>query len=611
MKKILSILTTAVLTLGFASSCSFFLEKPDTTGTVDQDAVFSTRKNANAALMSCYRNVLRHGWPGGIGIGHCTLGAISGEVGRGYNWHGSYHISQGGLSVTGTDGSDAGAENYANNWTFIRQCWITAESVDQVEDMSDSEKEVVKAECKALVAYRYMGMFYRYGGVPLVSKSFMSDDDLSAPRATIEEMVKFISDLCDEAAGVLPAKWDAANTGRMTKGAALAIKARTLQFAARPLFNSATPYIDNGEHNNLICWGNADKERWKAAIDANEAVLDWAAANGVELLNTGGAAAGQPNPNAFEDYARATSVPANPEIILAFKFDDTGGWDALVNFMNCSAYQANNRYDTDCSGVLTNHLENYWAADGSEMSWPKVGDTAPRSGADWIANVAKIEPRALADIKFGGHDSANNPGDYYWQNIGWNRGGYSADKGKGDVFPNAIDENKGCGERTKFYWHAGSRTWFEPPLFRLAETYLYLAEAYNEYGNASKALENLNKVHNRAGLPSITETDQAKLRAIIQRECAVELFQEGGHRYYDVKHWKRADIGNGLCGGPMRMLQFNIQNTDEATWPYAAKWIETYWDAVAYNAFWTDAMFLEPFPQTEVNKGTITQNPGY
>ena len=608
MKKIINILLMAALFT--ATSCSLFLEKPDTTGTVDQDAVFSSTKNARAALMSCYRSVLRHGWPGGMGIGHTTYGAISGEVGRGYNWHGSYHITQQGLTVNGTDGSDAGAENYGNNWRFIRQCYIVKENIDKVEDMSDADKEVIKAEATALIAYRYMGMFYRYGGVPLVEKSFESSDDLSAPRATLQEMVDFICGLCDEAAAVLPAKWDAANTGRMTKGAALAIKARTLQFAARPLFNSSTPYLDNGEFNNVICFGNADKERWKTAIDANEAVLSWASANGVALLNTGGAGVGQPNPNAFDDYAQATSVPGNAEIILAYKFDDTGGHDPLVNFINTSPYQTYNRYDTDCSGVLTNHLEKYWAADGTEMSWPKVGDAMPRAGADWVANVLKIEPRAKADIKFGGHDSANNPGNYNWSNQGWNRGGYAADKGKGDVFPNAIDGDKGCGERTKFFYHAGSRLWFEPPLFRLAETYLNLAEAYNEYGNASKALENLNKVHNRAGLPAITETDQAKLREIIQREFAVELFQES-HRYFDVKHWKRADIDNGVCGGPMRMLQFNIKNDASVVWPYAAANVETYWDAVAYNSYWSDAMFLEPFPQTEINKGTITQNPGY
>ena len=609
MKKTIIILSAAILAL--ATSCSYFLEKPDTTGTVDQAAVFSSAKNAKAALMSCYRDVLRHGWPGGIGIGHSTLGAISGEVGRGYNWHGSYNIVQQGLSVTGTDGSDAGAENYGNNWRFIRECYIVYENIDKVAELSETERQAVKGEALALIAYRYMGMFYRYGGVPKVTKSFEASDDLTAGRMTVAEMVEFISGLCDDAYDLLPAKWDAANTGRMTKGAVLAIKARTLQFAARPLFNSATPYLDNGDRNNLICFGNYDKERWKAAIDANEAVLTWASANGVVLINTGGAGEGNANPKAFDDYATATSVLSNPEIILAYKFDDNGGWDALVNFMNCSRYQGNNRYDTDCSGVLTNHLENYWAADGTEMSWPKVGDAAPRSGSDWIANVAKIEPRALADIKFGGHDSMNNPGDYYWQNAGWNRGGYAADKGKGDVFPNAIDSDKGCGERTKFFYKAGSRVWFEPPLFRLAETYLYLAEAYNEYGNSSKALENLNKVHNRAGLPKVTETDQAKLRAIIQRECAVEFFQEGGHRYYDAKHWKLENIGNGICGGKMRMLQFNIKDDDAATWPYEAKWVDTYWDAVAYEAFWSNAMYLEPFPQTEVNKGTITQNPGY
>ena len=180
--------------------------------------------------------------------------------------------------------------------------------------MSDADKAVIKAEITALIAYRYMGMFYRFGGVPIVTRSFEASDDLSQGRTTLEETLQHIIDLCDEAYAGLPAKWDAANNGRMTQGAVLAIKARALQFAARPLFNSATPYLDNGDLNNLICFGNADKERWKDAIDANEAVLTWASANGVALINTG---------NPFVDYATATSTPANKEIILAFKNNST------------------------------------------------------------------------------------------------------------------------------------------------------------------------------------------------------------------------------------------------------------------------------------------------
>ena len=604
----------AVLGILGLTSCSFFLQKPDTTGTVDLDAVFGSKKNADMAVMSCYSNALIHGLPGGLGFTHGTLGAISGEINRGASWHGTYTITQQGLNANGAgsdatdgaNGSSAGSENWAKNWSVVRQCYNVIENIDKVPDMTKDEKDVIKAEIKALLAYRYMGMFYRYGGVPVITKSFNVSDDLTAKRETLEATLEHILKLCDEAYAVLPSKWDAANTGRMTQGAVLAIKARALQFAARPLFNSATPYLDNGELNNLICFGNADKERWQDAIDANEAVLEWAAANGVALINTG---------NAFADYATATSTPGNKEIILAFKNNSTAQDYSTYVFLynNCSAYWSWNRFDNGESGLLSNHIKLYYKNDGTEMSWPAIGDSAPREGADWIENVANIEPRALADIKFAGHDAMNNPGDTKWSNRGWGRGGYDGKKGMESSFPNSVggsDKGQLSGERTKFYYKAGSRTWFEFPLFRLAETYLNLAEAYNEYGNPKKALENLNKIHNRAGLPSIEETDQAKLREIIQREKAIEFFSEN-HRYFDVKHWKHKDIANGICGGSMRGFTFNIQDIQEAVWPWDKKDIESYWEAEYFKSFWSPAMFLEPFPQTEINKGSITQNPGY
>ena len=610
MKNITKIL--AVIGLLALTSCDFFLQKPDTTGNVDRDAVFSSKKNAEAALMSCYSNALVHGLPGGLGYTHGTLGAISGEINRGASWHGTYFIAQQGLNVNGAgsdatdsaNGSSAGSENWAKNWSVIRQCFIVKENIDKVVDLSQDEKDVIKAEVTALIAYRYMGMFYRYGGVPVVTRSFEASDDLTAGRVSLEETLQYILDLCDEAHAGLPAKWDAANTGRMTQGVVLAIKARALMYAARPLFNRATPYLDFGENNNLICFGNADKERWKDAIDANEAVLTWAAANGVSLINTG---------DAFKDYATATSTPGNKEVILAFKNNSTSQDYSTYVFLynNCSAYWTWNRFDNGESGVLSNHIKYYYKKDGSEMKWPVYGNQTPRSGAEWIENVADLEPRALADIKFAGHDAMNNTGDTKWTSLGWGRNGYDGKIGMGDAFPNSVggsDKGQLSGERTKFYYKAGSRTWFEFPLFRLAETYLNLAEAYNEYGNSGKALENLNKVHQRAGLPAVTETNQSKLREIIQREKFIEFFGEN-HKYFDVKHWMREDIGDGICGGSMRAFTFNIKAG--ATWPYDKSTIDTWWETEYYQAFWSPAMYLEPFPQSEVNKGTITQNPGY
>ncbi|HRP56432.1 RagB/SusD family nutrient uptake outer membrane protein [Agriterribacter sp.] len=167
-----------------------------------------------------------------------------------------------------------------------------------------------------------MGMFYRYGGVPIVAKSFLPNDDMNIPRASLQETLDYILALCDEAIAGLPDTWSAQYYGRFTKGAAMAIKARTLQFAARPLFNTGAPYLDFGENNKMISFGSQDNTRWDKAIAANEAVLSWAQANGYALINTGGAGTGKPNPNALNDYGTATSVPGNSEVLLACKVDE-------------------------------------------------------------------------------------------------------------------------------------------------------------------------------------------------------------------------------------------------------------------------------------------------
>lgn len=597
---------------GLTSCEDMFLEKPDTTGTVDLDEIYSSSKNAEAALFSCYRNVLLHGWPGGWGVGHGALASISGERSKGYSWHGTYTIALTGLSVNGTDGSDGGADNYGSNWSFIRACFLVKENIDLVPDMTGEMKGYIKAEATGLIAYRYMGMFYRYGGLPIVRKSFEATDDLNVTRESLQATLDYIIELCDEAINGLPAgDWSADKTGRLTRGAVLAMKARVLMYAARPLFNSTVPYLDNGEYNNLICFGTQDASRWEDAIAANEAVLTWANSNGYGLINTGGAGVGQPNPKAIDDYGTATSTPANREVLLAYKCNTTNQWEwpasALFYYLNMSPNWTNNRWDTDLVGLLTNFLENYYKKDGTEQEWPKIGESTPRAASDWLEKIPQMEPRCLADNIFPGFDAFNNPGVYNYSAQGWGRS--TANAGKEGDFPGAISSGKGCGFPVKFYYHAESRVWFEPPLFRLAETYLNLAEAYNEAGNASKALENLNKVHNRAGLPAVTETGKDKLREIIQREKAVEFYNEN-HRYYDVKHWKHKNISNGIIGGMMRELQFKIKANASGSNNLAVN-LESYWDAESYVAFWSPKMYLEPIPQSEVNKGVTVQNPGY
>lgn len=614
MKKLFFFLIGASIVMGIYSCQKTFLQKPDTSGTVTLSTVYSSSNNALSALFQVYRTALIQGWPGGIGTNHNTLGAISGEQHRGESWHGTYLIANGGLTPNATSdfAECAAADNFSANFTNIRAAYLVAENIDKVPDMDATNKAYVKAEVAGMIAYRYVNMFIRYGGMPVITGSYLPTDNLSAPRATLQATMDFANKMADQAIAGLPDKWPnnvSGNdqTGRLTKGAVMAMKAKLAMFAARPLFNSATPYLSNGANNNLICFGNVDANRWTIAITANEAVLTWAASNGFSLINTGGAGVGNPNPNAFDDYGNATSTPNNQEVILAYKDDNNAQSDGGTTgkWYNMSLYMNVDRYDNDDAGMLSNFLTNYYKTDGTNQSWPQVGDAAPRPAADYLTRIAQMEPRFKADHIGPGYDAANNPGIAYWTGAGWSKSFVN----RSSTFPNASSTGRGCAISTKFYYHAGSRVWFEYPLFRLAETYLNLAEAYNESGNTAKALQNLNIVHNRAGLPAITETNQTLLRGIIQREWAVEFYNES-HRYYDVKHWKLADIPNGIIGGGMREFQFTTQGSGSEFFNTAPSLVN-YWDAVVYTAYWSPKMYLEPIPQAEVNKQVIVQNPGY
>jgi len=597
MKRSIYLSVTAAIVVMFSSGCQKFLEKPDTTGTATAATVFSTKAGAEAALANAYRAVLSQGlWPDG-GINNGSLPGISGESSYGESWMSLTKFITAGFGPSQNDGRPATSpDNLFNNFREIRKCYLIADNVGKITDLDDNGKNVMKAEMKALVAYRYLGMFIRYGGMPIVTKALASDDSLSIPRASLQETLDFITKNCDDAAAVLPSSWDASYTGRMTKGAALAIKARALLYAARPLFNSAAPYLDFGTHNNLICFGSASPQRWTDAAAAAEAAVAWAKSNGYDIINSGGAGAGAANPNAFDDYATATSTPNNREVLLAYKYDVPN--DKFFEFYNAAF--TNERYLIDNYGLLTNFLENYYRADGTNQTWPGVGQGNAQPFANYLSKMNEMEPRFFADNMPHTMNARNNAGNITWNynarnNDNFGKGGNRGPSGRG----------KGAAITIKFYYKAGNRNWFEFPLFRMAELYLTLAECYNEAGDATKALANLNIVHNRAGLPAITETDPATLRKIIQREWAIEFYYEN-HRFFDARHWKLADIGNGILGGNMRELQFTI--TGDALVP--AGYVDFY-DNVVFTAYWNPKMFLLPIPQEEVDKGVIVQNPGY
>lgn len=120
-------------------------------------------------------------------------------------------------------------------------------------------------------------------------------------------------------------------------------------------------------------------------------------------------------------------------------------------------------------------------------------------------------------------------------------------------------------------------------VMRLAEMYLIRAEAslLLSEGNKASAIDDLNALRTRAGLPGLPVTlTSAEVKDAIAHERRCELFAEWGHRWLDLKR-------TGKAAAVLSQLP--------AKQPWAG-----------------DYQLLYPIPGSEIlNNKHITQNPGY
>jgi hypothetical protein len=121
--------------------------------------------------------------------------------------------------------------NWSNAYIYLRRCNNIILKAETSPIKNDVKVHV--AEAKFFRAYNYWRLFRLYGGVPLITEVLDIDSkDLYAPRASRKETVDLILKDLTEAAVDLPERksLDAANRGRITKGAANALKARVALF---------------------------------------------------------------------------------------------------------------------------------------------------------------------------------------------------------------------------------------------------------------------------------------------------------------------------------------------------------------------------------------------
>jgi len=104
-------------------------------------------------------------------------------------------------------------------------------------------------------------------------------------------------------------------------------------------------------------------------------------------------------------------------------------------------------------------------------------------------------------------------------------------------------------------------------LIRLAELYLNLAECEAALGEDAQAIEHLNIIRTRAGVPNLTTADLSTMSMTdwVRNERFIELWGEG-HRYYDIRRWLIAPQ-TMAAGTRMGLSAYGKENLETSTIP--------------------------------------------
>ena len=231
------------------SLCSCNMDFEPTTSYTDQTFWYSA-KNAEGGLTACYIPLLSSTMFGdaSIALEECaTPNAYC--YSNSLNWS---DIAKGSHTADGAVFSG----RWHNCYVGIGRCNTLLDNIDRNQELSVDDIGKMKAQARFLRAFYYYLLVVYYNSAPLITSS-PNLSQASLPRTEHRKIVSFILSELDSIASILPTSYGKEGTGRPTKGAALALKAKLLLFEASPLCNP---------DNNL--------ERWREAADAAKAVID-------------------------------------------------------------------------------------------------------------------------------------------------------------------------------------------------------------------------------------------------------------------------------------------------------------------------------------------------
>lgn len=422
----------------------------------------------------------------------------------------------------------------------------------------------ILGQAKFLRALYYFNLVKTFGGVPIRPED-ESVKKLVIPRSTVEECYAYIEKDLREAAMILPTVYPSAETGKATKGAAVALLMKVLMYQAKPGVPSDKwkemkrlgDYFINGEpmtygeilnYDGTEEWETLRKRLWFKPKELNTSSDPYETPDTqLDVLN-----------NVYSlDYTDYYGAPLHNGDKWAYVYQ----WYGDGEFCRGSVFEVVFKESADGTDGDTN--------EGAGIEFFDAGSVKMYATSEILANLFGTDIRKDFLI----HHQGNTPDGEIWQggegryvSLKW----YTPKKDK----PQYAGDN-GRNRR----------------MIRFVEVVLMYAEALNECGDRENALTQLNKCKTQVN----TINNSSKLyvaggygylRDQIWLERRMELAYEWDRFFDIVRQGRAAEVLHtfGRSRPNSRGLSF-VKGKNE----------------------------LFPIPQTEidVSNGVVEQNPGY
>jgi starch-binding outer membrane protein, SusD/RagB family len=531
----------ASLLTGFTSCKKDFLEeKRDLSGVNEEVFKDSTLAQAYVdyiyGLFQAPNNASALSWniaTGGIQFAQ-TTDEISGETNWNKAWASISYLNGHALNYFG---KKLAANPDNTTWTRIKQINLFLDNIDKY-GLPDQIKARLKGQMYFWRGYQYFDLVRLYGGVPLVLHAqdpVKADEnpELKTPRSATSECIEQICADLDSAVAMLPGRWIStgnADWGRITKGAAAAVKGRVLLTWASPLFNRSD-----------------DAGRWKRAYDANIAAKTILTDNLFNLYKSGSLTDGAAWESMF------TNEVNNPEAVLVFGFnnvisDQVQKWNGWEN-----ASRPKEILGGGSLNPTKQIMEAFPMKDGRATD-DLTG--AYKYGLDSF--YKNRDPRFYKTFAYNGvlWPYAQNPRFRLWT--------YRWHEKATDATPTQTTEQRGTTTTGLYVRKATAKdasnsnsnfstSGTDYMELRFAEVVLNLAECAIGIGNISEGIDGIKAIRERAGvenkdgsygLSNVTSRDEAF--AAVLNERKIELAFEG-KRFFDLRRWMLFDDTYGTC----------------------------------------------------------------